>query len=200
MHTIRGILRPDPGASLPRLRPGMELEVRTSEGHLLFMGCPELWDGGELELRRRTGDLLPLVQTGLRIRLESRRDPPFALTGVVAGTTRTSWRVRGLEVLRDRRSSPRLDTDLDARIAQEDLCKLLDISAGGVRIRTERRYPVGAVFTLEVELSPPPFLLTCRVLRAVERDDERFEYGCRILELPERERDRLARAIDAMRP
>lgn len=199
------------GKEPPVLSPGMRVEVMTMENHLLFVGRLTILDGGVLELRRDTGEALPQALYNSRVKLQGfqRNSEPFILEGVVGKTCRDFWQVRDLSLLQSRegRGFFRQTTDLEARVMPKshhrsaaqaaEQCRVLDISASGVRVLTRNIYEVGETFVLEAELLPNerPFTVTCRVVRATVKKREKFEYGCQFEAVDEKERQRLLRAI-----
>lgn len=198
----------------PVLYPGMQVEVMTMENHLIFVGELMVLDGGVLELRRGTGEALPQVIYNSKIKLQGfqKNSQPFILVGTVGKTSRDFWQVRDLEVLQSRegRGFFRQTTDLEARVMPKghfrdiervaEPCKVVDISAGGVRIYTKHIYDIGEAFFLEVALLPheAPFSLACRVVRATQKTRYKFEYGCQFEALDEKERQRLLRTLFAI--
>ena len=76
-------------------------------------------------------------------------------------------------------------------------CDIVNISAGGVCIRTRIKYPLGALLQLRFELIPgqpiPP--LRCQVLRVTPGQYTGFEYGCKFIDLSNSLEDTLAQAI-----
>lgn len=100
----------------------------------------------------------------------------------------------------------RLETDLDAVLttfggfsAGEQNCKMLNISVGGACILSENQYREGDKFLLNVRLleDRPISVMFCEVLRIIEREDSKYEYGCRFLELNEEDQDKITQNIFA---
>lgn len=198
----------------PELCSGMRVDVMTMENHLLFVGRLQLLSGGCVELRRDAGGSLPQVLYNSKIRIQGihRDSEPFLLVGAVKKSCWDFWQVGDLEVLQNRecRRSFRQKTDLEARVMPKarvrDVgrvaapCKVLDVSAGGVRILTKNVYDTGESFVLEVPLLPKerPFVLTCEVVHVTARKHYNFEYGCKFEALESGERQRLTRAIYAI--
>ncbi len=118
------------------------------------------------------------------------------------------WKVEKLMVVRvgNDRAFFRLETDLEAVVtmlggfsAGEQLCRLLNISVGGARILSEQLYHEGDKFLLKVQLleDRPMSMMLCKVLRVFEREDAKYEYGCRFLELNEEDQDKITQNIFA---
>ena len=79
-------------------------------------------------------------------------------------------------------------------------CRVTDISAGGLCIRSDEQYVRGDRLQLKVKLRQAGTTLTllCMVRRAVEKkvDREKFyEYGCQFIEMNEAQEDEVAKAI-----
>jgi len=97
---------------------------------------------------------------------------------------------------------PRLDVDTSAVIHLISLAadvqgRIVDISTGGCRIRTERRFPVGIFRRVEVEfrIEGLPFRLG-GVTQAIH---DPFNVGIRFLDLSDRKREQLLQLIDEVR-
>lgn len=195
----------------PALSSGMRVEVLTMENHLLFVGQLRILEGGVLEIRRNTGDSLPqaLYNSSVKLRGVRGDSQPFCLKGTVGKSSRDFWQVENLEVLqtRENRSFFRQATDLDARVMpgsqhrglgrETAECKVLDVSAGGVRVLTKNIYQVGDRFELEAALLPneKPFNLICCVMRVTAKGGSKYEYGCRFGAMSPQEQERLQRAV-----
>ena len=81
----------------------------------------------------------------------------------------------------------------------EKPCKLLNISVGGARIASEFRYHDGDKFLLKVRLMEdrPESAMFSQVMRVIEKDGGKFEYGCRFLELTEEDQEKITQNIFA---
>ena len=124
------------------------------------------------------------------------------MEGIVTPGQRHVWQVRNLTVVRveNERSFTRLNTDIDAVAVSpgddERVCRLLNISVGGASIGTEYRYHKGDTFLLKVKLSgDKPSVMYCEVLRVIEKETAKFEYGCRFLELTEADQEQITRSM-----
>ena len=101
----------------------------------------------------------------------------------------------------------RLETNLEATATTfsglgmgERPCKLLNISVGGASISSEHRYHEGDKFLLKVRLleDRPESAMFAQVVRVIEKDGGRFEYGCRFIELTEPDQERITQNIFAV--
>lgn len=71
-------------------------------------------------------------------------------------------------------------------------CTLLNISVGGACVSSEYEYHEGEKFLLKVKLieDRPESAMFCQVLRVIEKDRQKYEYGCQFLELTEEDQGR----------
>lgn len=130
------------------------------------------------------------------------------MEGFITPEEKHTWKVEELTVTRigNDRAFFRLETNLDAVVttfggfsAREHDCKMLNISVGGARILSEQLYHEGDKFLLKVQLleDRPMSVMFCEVLRVFEREDSKYEYGCRFLELNEEDQDKITQNIFA---
>lgn len=130
------------------------------------------------------------------------------MEGGITPGEKHSWKVESLSVGRigNDRAFFRLETDLDAVVttfggfsAGEQSCRMLNISVGGACILSEQKYREGDKFLLNVKLleDRPVSVMFCEVLRITEREDSKYEYGCRFLELNEEDQDKITQNIFA---
>lgn len=127
--------------------------------------------------------------------------------GITPGEKHT-WKVESLSVGRigNDRAFFRLETDIEAVVttfggfsAGEQSCRMLNISVGGACILSEQKFREGDKFLLNVKLleDRPVSVMFCEVLRIIEREDSKYEYGCRFLELNEEDQDKITQNIFA---
>lgn len=193
---------------------GMRVEVTTFEGTLLFVAkLTNLWKDqarleqySESELSEEKEEEEPLH---VRIRGYSDHERKAVyMEGVITLEEKHTWKVEELTVARigNDRAFFRLETNLDAVVttfggfsAREHDCKMLNISVGGARILSEEIYQEGDKFLLQVKLleDRPMSVMFCEVLRIFEREDSKYEYGCRFLELNEEDQDKITQNIFA---
>jgi hypothetical protein len=100
-----------------------------------------------------------------------------------------------------RRFEPRHDIETSAVVRLINLAadvngRILDLSPGGCRIRTDRRFPVGVFRRVEVEfrIEGLPFRLG-GVTQAIY---DPFNVGIRFLDLSDRKREQLLQLIEEM--
>lgn len=116
------------------------------------------------------------------------------------------WHVDELkiaEIVNDR-AFFRLSTDIKATLttfsghgASEQPCRLLNISIGGVCIGSEYVHHIDDRFLLNVKLleDRAPSAMYCQILRITEKEQSKYEYGCKFLELTEADQDQIAQNI-----
>lgn len=117
-----------------------------------------------------------------------------------------TWQIDNLTIakIENERAFPRFRTDIAGTVTAangikkaERPCKILNISLGGACIESEYRYYKGDTFLLKAKLleDRPLSVMYCEILRVVEKDASRFEYGCRFIELTEADQTELAQTI-----
>lgn len=99
----------------------------------------------------------------------------------------------------ERRSNPRYSVDTRASVFFIDVRvqipgRVLDVSMGGCRIRTDQRFPVGIYRRVEAEFKVDG--LPFRLAGVVQALHDRFTVGIRFLDMSARKRDQLAQLID----
>ena len=196
------------------LTEGMTVEVMTIKNQITFVGKVESYAGGVLTVRASTGGELPPVLFNREVKLRFFRGNQSIIAGAsVCGSSPWLWKLDRLERLfeQEHRVFFRQNVDREAKVqcvepppAEEDKeaspqpCRILDISASGLRLSTREIYQEGdllLVTGLVFVRGEEPFVLHCRVRRAQNEGGGRFLYGCQIEDLSEREQDRLLRTI-----
>ena len=119
------------------------------------------------------------------------------------------WRREEMKLVRVKndRAFFRLETNLKAVIipmerfgAGEVPARVVNISAGGMGIWTECQCCKGDRLLLKVRFTPKEeaWNLFCEIVRIEEKGVSGFVYGCRWIELGERERERLMESIERL--
>ena len=190
---------------------GMRVEVTGLDGRMLFVAKLMGLHGNQAELHPYSKSAVSQTEEPfpVKIRGYSDRDrKAVSMEGVIASLPEDKWSVAELKLCRvgNDRAFFRLDTDLEATATMfsglamgEKPCRLLNISIGGARIRSEFRYHDGDRFLLKVRLleERPESAMFAEVMRTVEKDDAGYEYGCRFLELTEADQDQITQNIFA---
>lgn len=190
---------------------GMRVEVTDQEGRMLFVAKllalhedkAELHQYSEIERAQEDGP----VPVNIRGYNDSDRKAVY-MEGRITPTAQKIWSVEGLKVCKvaNDRAFFRLSTDLDATATVfsglemgEKPCKLLNISVGGAAIGSACKYHMGDKFLLKVKLleDRPVSAMFSQVVRIIERQDGKFEYGCRFLGLSEEDQEKITQNIFA---
>ena len=170
---------------------GMRVEVTTQAGQILFVAKLLGLRGDKAELHQYSESEILQDAGSIRVRIRGYSDHErraVYMEGVITPGPRHIWQVEELTVVRigNDRAFFRLDTDLPATVTMfsglamgEKPCRLLNVSIGGAGISSEFRYHEGDKFLLKVRLleDRPESAMFCQVLRAIEKKEDRFEYG-----------------------
>ena len=197
------------------LRPDMLVEVMTSENYLAFLGRVDSIKDGAVILRDNRGNELPQVMYNREMRLSFKREGETTMIrGKICGCSGEIWKLDQLESMftKDQRSAFRqsVSTSAPAKCHRRSWrgetdkkgtdCHVLDVSSGGLMFSSAETYEKGERLTLKgvwlVE-SMDPFVFNCQVRRVgdLEEDGATRHYGCQFEPMPDREQDRLLRAI-----
>ena len=201
------------GGAFPELYAGMKAEVLTEGNSLIFVGTLDGLSGTAAEVHAESAGVIPqtVYNRPVKLRCFRRNGETFTLIGNVTQNTAKFWRIVGLKKVQtsENRNFFRQNTGVDGFLAPGSLlsdrkspCKILDVSAGGARVQTERLFAKNATFQLEASLLPEekPFHVTCKVVRVSIRSapgsvTKRYEYGCQFVDMPPREQERLLQSI-----
>lgn len=210
--------QPEPAApefleDFPDLHNGMKVEVLTPANVLIFVGRLRILGNDLLEIRGESGGYLPrgVYNQPVKLRAFPREGDPFTLDGKVGANGHDFWRIEKLRYLQnnENRSFFRQTAGAEGWVhpvtsakGQRFPCTVLDISAGGARVVSEKLFELNGTFQLEVSFLPgeTPFLITCQVKRVQVRSKpgaptKKFEYGCQFSDVPPREQERLLQSI-----
>ena len=190
---------------------GMRVEVTTDKGQVLFVAKLLGLNGNKAELHQYSEyeaaeDAEALQVT--RIGYSDYERKAVCMEGIITPSPRHIWKVEELTVVRigNDRAFFRLETNLDAAITMfsgltigEKPCKLLNISIGGASVSSEYRYYEGDKFLLKVRLleDRPESAMYAQVVRVIEKDEGKIEYGCQFLGLTEADQEQITQNIFA---
>ena len=190
---------------------GMRVEVTTHTGQILFVAKLLGLHGNKAELHQYSEcEIVKDVET-IHARIRGYSDyerKAVYMEGIITPGPKHIWQVEELTIVRvgNDRAFFRLTTNLDATATMfsglamgEKPCKLLNISVGGASVSSEYRYHEGDKFLLKVRLleDRPESAMFSQIVRVVEKDEGKFEYGCRFLELTEVDQEQITRNIFA---
>lgn len=190
---------------------GMRVEVTTFEGQLLFVAKLLGLHGSRAQLHQYSECSISRETEPLRVRIRGYSDrdrTAVYMEGTIAPLPQNVWSVEELTVCRtgNDRAFFRLSTDLEATATMfsglemgEKPCRLLNISVGGASISSERKYHQGDKFLLKVKLleDRPTSAIFGQVVRVIEKDNDKYEYGCQFLELTEADQEKITQNIFA---
>lgn len=185
---------------------GMRVEVTTDDGRMFL--AAELTDlrGDRVRLIPRIdGSLLTKGDGPVPVTIRgfsSKENRAVVMKARIRLSPSGSWQAERLALVKrgDNRASVRVSVDTDGFLSFEGLqepCRVVNMSTGGVCVGTPVRHNVGEKLTLWLTLPVRSGTLTlpCQILRINERRHGYFEYGCKFLEMPEEQENRLTRSI-----
>lgn len=190
---------------------GMRVEVTDADGRMLFVAKLLGLRGSQAELHQYSESDLSQGEEPLPVKIRGysdRKRKAVYMEGAITPMPQHKWSVTELRVCKveNDRAFFRLETNLDATATMfsglamgEKPCKLLNISVGGARIASEFKYHDGDKFLLKVRLMEdrPESAMFSQVMRVIEKDGGKFEYGCRFLELTEEDQEKITQNIFA---
>lgn len=191
---------------------GMRVEVTTAAGQILFVAKLMGLHGDKAELHQYSEAAIVKDVETIHARIRGYSDyerKAVYMEGIITPGPKHIWQVEELTIVRvgNDRAFFRLTTNLDATATMfsglamgEKPCKLLNISVGGASVSSEYRYHKGDKFLLKVRLleDRPESAMFSQIVRVVEKDEGKFEYGCRFLELTEVDQEQITRNIFAV--
>jgi hypothetical protein len=190
----------------------MRVEVTDQSDNMLFVAKLQGLRGDQAELHQYSESAIDREEEEpLPVKIRGYNDhnrKAVYMEGVITPKPQNIWSVAELNVCKvgNDRAFFRLETNLEASATMftglemgEKPCRLLNISVGGARITSERRYHEGDKFLLKVKLleDRPESAMYSQVVRVLEREDGKTEYGCRFLELTEEDQERITQNIFA---
>ena len=190
---------------------GAKCEVMTESNLLLYIGILAGYrrDVSQIQVDIHRGDIVPqyvVHKSPVRVRV---RMPGYGLLliyGKVIGMTRSFYRIEVVEAVRSKEHREYFRQRLDGKAVvtlagagspqPESVCQLVDVSLNGISFRSRTAYAQESNLILsDVYINKHAKPYTFRVLvRRVGRDTESgwFVYGCRFLDLPEKDENRLS--------
>jgi len=159
----------------------MKVEVTTLGGDLLFVAKLHGLRGDAAELHQYSETELSQESEPVRVKIRGYNDherKAVHMEGDISDATVTMF--SGLEI-------------------GEKPCRLLNISVGGARIESEYRYHENDKFLLKVQLleDRPESAIFCQVLRIIEGNGYKYQYGCQFIELTEEDQEKITQNIFA---
>lgn len=195
------------------LYPGMMVEVMNRVNNLIFVGKIEQYEAGAVVIRESSGQDVPPVLYNNEIKMRFYMGPrTMVLYGQICGSSREIWKVDRLHKAFDQEKRAffhqRVSLDTQAVCIRQggggkpspgaQKCQILDVSAGGLLLQSRGEFFLGDRLSVAAVVIVPeekPFAFTCLVQRVTKEDWGQFLYGCQLDAQPEKEQDRLLRAI-----
>lgn len=193
---------------------GVRCELRNHDNNLVFIGRVKQFDGISLTIVSETGRDLPPVIFNTQFKLLIRMPGRSAMVwkGSVCGSTPQLWKVDHLVRFHysEHRSHFRQPSNIPAQViaienptvlaeGAPQPCRLLDISLGGLQLRSPQRFERGAWLLITeavlVARANQRFSFTGQVCWADRVSPTEFLYGLRFAPMSIREQDRLCSAI-----
>ena len=189
---------------------GMRVEVLDAEGQMLFTARLSVSEGGLVQLYQQSdgpaGEGLEPFPVQLR-GYHTTQNKAVHMTGTAFWVSDGLWRVDQFRVTgKDNdRAYYRQGIDTGGELVRlgslgsepAASCEVVNISVGGVCVRTDREFAAGDRVLLRSRLLPNQNLapLICEVKRISEKRKGQFEYGCQFVDLNPAQEDQIAKAI-----
>lgn len=200
------------------IQPGSIVEVLTEDNRLAVLCRVINYTGDMITIQETRGRELPLVYYNQSVKLRIKQSGVSGIIlGKICGSTKQLWKIDRLQktAVAEKREYFRQTLHTNARVqclkrspAAPKLsrgnslttCSVLDISAGGIMIRsTEPFQPGDRLLITDVSIGQEkPFRFTCYVQRVFTEPGRGWKFGCQFDPLEQKEEDRLLRAIFAV--
>lgn len=197
------------------IQPGNMVEVLTEDNRLELLGRVMNYTGDMITIQEAQGqDLLPvLYNRDVKMRI-TQNGVSCIILGKICGSTNKFWKIDRLQktavsekreffrqvvrtgakaqCLKRSARAPRL-----SRGVNPSPCSVLDISAGGILIRSSEPFQLGDCLQVtDVRIGDErPFRFICYVQRVENELGRGAQFGCQFEPMDQREEDRLLRAI-----
>lgn len=199
----------DKKPAMPHLSLKLAVNVFLENGRHLFDGRIADFTESELSIERLPGQLsLELCEPGdkLRVRGLAANGKPYEMMGVVVQSSRVFCKMEKLELVMhsENRSNFRLSLECDISLYAEsdtklenaELCRLVNISAGGACFQSEYVHGLGEVLRMEIRVAKyAPMVFLGQVIRANEFTPGIFRYGFLFAQLGDQETDALNKIL-----
>lgn len=207
----QGKAAPAPEETAPSLLDfsGMQVEVLSSEGSLLFMARLSVSDSGKAKLWQASDGFIPPFEPPLPVKLRGYFEhdkKAVHFEGDASLTQENLWELENLRLISEEndRAFFRENTQLtgDVRLvgwvgAESKPCDVVNLSAGGVCIRSAEEYQKDDKLLLTAALheGAEPVTLLCEVRRVTLKPNGQNEFGCRFVNLDGPREDQIAETI-----
>ena len=207
----QGKAAPAPEETAPSLLDfsGMQVEVLSSEGSLLFIARLSVSDSGKAKLWQVSEGFIPPFEPPLPVKLRGYFEhdkKAVHFEGEASLTQENLWELENLRLISEEndRAFFRENTQLtgDVRLvgwvgAESKPCDIVNLSAGGVCIRSAEEYQKDDKLLLTAALheGAEPVTLLCEVRRVTLKPNGQNEFGCRFVNLDGPREDQIAETI-----
>ena len=196
---------------------GLRCEVFTKENRLLFLGKITDFDSEqeEIVLEDFRGGNTPWqkvsTESWMKIRVNGiqNRKHVLLVEGVVkkAGVNQFRIHVENVIFKKEGRQNFRQGVSVPAAVApvnylsERQACRVVDISVTGIGIQCGMQYEIGQslmILNVKFRRQGSVYNLKCKVLRCKEEENGNFFYGCKFVDMTERQEDHLFQDILAL--
>lgn len=197
------------------IQKGNMVEVLSEDNHLELLARVINYTGDMITIQDAGGQELPSILYNRDVKLRiTQNGVSGVILGKICGSTKQFWKIDRLHTtavsekreyfrqavrcgakvkcLKRSNQAPRL-----ARGKDFTVCSVLDISAGGILIRSSEPFQLGdQLLITDVRLAgEKPFRFSCFVQRSEREFGRGTQFGCQFVPMDQREEDRLLRAL-----
>lgn len=206
-----------PGQTGGGVAQGAAVEVTSQENRLLCTGLVNRLAGGALYIRSSTGAQLPVLVVNLDVKLRFLTERGgVMLQGKVGGSTASVLKVDRLKPIAVKEQRAFFRQSISVRVGgwctklseggtpvpeSRHVCRVLDISAGGMLVSSEVTHLEGEHLLIsDIKMLPQeePLSFYCLVRRVSQWDKGEFRFGCQFERLGAKDQDRLLQVIFAV--
>lgn len=206
------------GAKTLKIQPGNIVEVLSEENRLEIVGRVMAYTGDMISIQDAKGQDLPPAYYNQEVKLRiSQSGMNAIILGKICGSTKRFWKIDRLvkTTVSEKREYFRQAVKTGAKVqciqrsanaprtprgASPSPCSVLDISAGGMMIRSTEPFQQGdKLLVTDVRIAQEkPFRFACYVQRVFNEPGRGWRFGCKFEPMEQREEDRLLGAIFAL--
>lgn len=196
------------------LNPGTMVEILTPDNRLELLTRVVSYTGDMITVQDAQGGELPPVVYNRDMKLRIMQNGVSCIIlGKICGSTKTFWKIDRLQktAVSEKREYFRQVVRTGAKVqclkrsalaprlirgADPTPCSVLDLSAGGILIRSGEHFQLGdRLLITDVKVgAEKPFRFTCFVQR-VQNELRGATFGCQFEPMEQREEDRLLKAL-----
>lgn len=201
-----------------KIQPGSIVEVLSEDNRLTLLGRVISYTGDMISIQESHGRELPPVYYNQDVKLRVKQNGVNGIIlGKICGSNKQFWKIDRLQktTVSEKREYFRQAVQIGAKVqcvkrsanmpklSRGDApgpCTVLDISAGGIMIRSSEPFQQGdRLLVSDVRLDKDkPFRFSCYVQRVFSEPGRGGRFGCKFEAMEQREEDRLLRAIFAI--